>query len=428
MRYYGYNSFIGLEEISMKKRMNVFILLVLIILILAIFYNINKNINADSKISLAASKEYISLLSKFPKEKQGNSLEPALKPEGPSEQPMTYGLVLSSESLHYKAAPNKESSERIKNATRWIIDNSDLNKDGNPGWGLPQSWDAFADGTINSENHPYTITTAIVLQGLLDALSIEDFWTEVEEKEIKDLIADVILYWLKNVYIGDENIGYLGYSQEPTDMVYTPNVSGMFLSSMVRALTDCEDIFNYTEKQFVTQHAHAIANKLVKTAKLENGMPYWDCVYYPTKVGNGNTRPNDLVHHIYILWGIEEYRAHFDKINIPFNLNQSIASVDSFWRENKIYSYPQNVVLAGNQEHLKDRPANLWGVGMMLAFYAKYGEVEKANSTLKAIDKFYGPLPKLTMWPLDFSKNDNFYERYAAHVLFGLSYKEFYKN
>lgn len=410
----------------MKVGKKIFYFFVLMILIFAILYYIKKDTYTEIRASRAASNEYISLLSKFPREKQGYSLEPSLKPEGPSEQPMTYGLVLSAESLHYKTVPNKESSERVRNATKWLIANSDLNNDGNPGWGLPQSWDAFADGTINPENHPYTITTAIVLQGLLDALSIKDFWTDVEEKEIKHLIADVILYWLKNVYIGDEKIGYLGYSEEPTDMIYTPNVSGMFLSNMVRALTWHDDIFNYAERQFVLQRTHAIANKLVKTVKLEKGIPYWNHVDDPAAYDDKSAIPNDLVHHVYIIWGIEEYRSHYDTIYMPFNLNQSIASVDSFWRGNKIYSYPQNIVFIGNQEHFNDRPANLWGVGMMLAFYAKYGEVEKADSTLKAIDKIYGPIPKLTLWPSDFSKNDRFYERYAAHVLFGLSYKDFY--
>ena len=204
--------------------------------------------------------------------------------------------------------------------------------------------------------------------------------------------------------------------EEPPDMIYTPNVSGMFLSDIVRALTDHDDIFNYAERQFVLQRTHAIANKLVKTVKLENGRPYWNYADYPARYGN-SANPNDLVHHVYIIWGVEEYRSNYDTIHIPFNLSQSIASVDSFWRGKKIYNYPQNIVFVDNKEHLNNIPANLWGVGMMLAFYAKYEEAKKAHSTLKAIDKYYGPIPNLTMWPLDFSKNDKFYERYSSRTL-----------
>lgn len=354
-----------------------------------------------------------------------SGFEPTLRPPGPSEQPMTYGLVLSAEALHYKAIPNEESHERIKNAVKWIIDNSDLNNDGNPGWGLPQSYDAFADGTTNPENHPYTITTAIVLEGLLDALSIDTIWSEMEKQMIKDLISDVILYWINNVYVGDDETGYLGYSEEPTDMVYTPNVSGMFLSGMVRAVVEHGDIFDIEEKQFVLRRINSIMNKLINSVQLENGLPYWDYADYPEKYSGANP-PNDLVHHVYILWGIEQYRDCLTDIAIPFDRKHSIASVDSFWRGDKIYSYPKNVVFVGEKEHLNGRPSNLWGVGMMLAFYAKYGEKHKADATFEVIDRLYGPFPELKMWPMDFSKNETFYARYAAHVLFGLSYRDFY--
>lgn len=372
---------------------------------------------------ISADKEYIDLLNKFPIEKQGYSLERGMKEK--TEQPMTYALVLSSESLRYKAVKNEESEKRIRNAAKWIIENSDLNKDGNPGWGLPQPFDAFADGTTNPENHPYTITTAIVIESLLDALSIKDFWTEAEKKQIKDLISDVTLYWLKNIYVGGENMGCLGYSQEITDMYYyTPNVSGMFLSGLVRILTEHNEIFDETQKTFVTQRTHSIAKKLTSTVILNDGIPYWHYVVNPDKANS--PRPNDPVHHIYILWGIEEYRDHFNEIAIPFSRNDSIASVDSFLRGCKIYHFPQNQIYTGADEQFNERPANLWGVGMVLAFYAKYDGYKKTNNISKIIDNNYGPIPDLTMWSMDFSKDDEFYERYAAHVLFGLAHKDFY--
>ncbi|MPW26112.1 hypothetical protein GC105_09940 [Alkalibaculum sp. M08DMB] len=386
------------------------IVTVLIILILSITNN-RSIVDDDYKI----------LLSMFPVDEQGNGLE--LKASIPSQQPMTYGLVLASESLHYKYDKNKESEHRIKNAVNWITENSDANQDGNLGWGLPQSFDAFADGTINPENHSYTITTAIVLDGLMDSLSIDNFWTEAEEKEIKKIVSEVILYWLKEVYIGDDDIGYLGYSPEPTDMIYTPNVSSMFLSSLVRIITEHDGIFNESDKQFVLKRTHAIANKLVNTVHFKEGIPYWDYAEY---LDDREIKTNDLVHHIYILWGIEEYRNKFDEVKIPFSKEDSIASVDSFWKENRIFFYPQNQVYIGDLELFNERPSNLWGTGMMLAFYAKYDYKDKADKTFEVINNTYGKIPRLTVWPVDYSNNKAFYARYAAHVLFGLSYRDFY--
>ena len=65
------------------------------ILIFAILYHSDKVTYTDSRASCIASKEYISLLSKFPKEKQGYSLEPSSKPEGPSGQPNLWISIIS---------------------------------------------------------------------------------------------------------------------------------------------------------------------------------------------------------------------------------------------------------------------------------------------------------------------------------------------
>jgi len=111
---------------------------------------------------------------------------------------------------------------------------------------------------------------------------------------------------------------------------------------------------------------------------------------------------------------------------IPFTLEESINSVNAFWREGKVYDFPQHQKYTGEQERFNDRPTNLWGIGMMLAFYEKYGEQEMAERSLENIDKDYGPIPNLLLWPIDFSKDTNFYGRYAAHVLFGLSFSDFY--
>lgn len=384
--------------------------------------------NGETKIDNTLTEDlykYESLLSMFQYESQGSSLEPSLTLYGPYEQPMTYGLILSAESIHYRASRTNESKERIRNATKWLIDNSDLNGDGKPGWGLPQAWDAFSDGTTNPENHPYSITTSIVLEGLLDSLNIKNFWTEDEEKEIKELISEVVLYWLENVYIGDDLTGFIGYSIEPSDMHNCPNISGMFLSNLVRIVTEQSDIFNNAEKQFVMKKMHAIANQLVNEAIIEENSPYWDYVVYENP--KSLSKQNDLVHHIYVLWGIEEYRQHFDKIAIPFTLSDSIKSVNNFLRDDKIYGYPQHKTYTGSQESFNTRPSNLWGAGMMLAFYSKYDTEEMSIKTLNSIDKQYGNWPDLTIWPSDFSKDTNFYGRYTSHVLFGLSYKIFYK-
>lgn len=405
------------------KKITLFSISIFIILVLIFGLNKTSNVENHEYNNINSEQMYTSLLDMFPKDKQGNSFEPSLKPSGPFEQPMTYGLILSAESVRYRKNPNVESEERVKNAVRWLIENSDEDEDGIPGWGLPQEWDAFSDGTINPKNHPYSITTSIVMEGLIDSLLIDNFWRPSEEKEIKELIREVTLFWLNNVYVGDDKSEYIGYSPEGTDMKNCPNVSGMFLSNLVKMINH-GDIFDKCEEEFVVKRTHSIANMLINKANLEDGLPYWKYVEY----GNNEyiqTSPNDLVHHVYVLWGIEEYRMYFQNAKIPFSLEDSIESVNKFIKDRKIYSYPQNKIYIGEQEYFNTRPSNLWGAGMMLSFYSKYNE-NTSKDVLQIISDEYGDWPNLTMWPYYFSENNNFYGRYAAHVLFGLSYYNFY--
>src|ERR1700743_1034684 len=138
---------------------------------------------------------YTQLLAMYPEDDQGRGKEkvfPTIE-----EQPMTYGLVLSAESLPFHATKVEESRRRIRKAARWLLDNQDLDRDGKPGWGLPQAWDAFSDGTVDPTNQPFTITTAIVLNGLMDSLALNDFWSHAERKEIDSVMAQVAVRWCK---------------------------------------------------------------------------------------------------------------------------------------------------------------------------------------------------------------------------------------
>jgi hypothetical protein len=109
----------------------------------------------DPKERGAARTDYLQLLAQFPEANQGRGLDNFLHVT--DDQPMTYGLVLSAESFRYKKEPSKEGLRRIENAAHWLLQNSDLHHDGQPGWGLPQPWDAYADGSTNGPNQPYTI-------------------------------------------------------------------------------------------------------------------------------------------------------------------------------------------------------------------------------------------------------------------------------
>jgi hypothetical protein len=349
---------------------------------------------------------YESLIEKFPEGKLGEGLEPTFP--GLSYQPMTYGLLLSSVSSYYKKFPNKNSVSRIIELIDWLIDNSDLDEDGIPGWGLPHEWDAFQDGSINPANHPYTITTSIVMNGFLDALSSPDLVTRDKKIRIQEILTRVSLQWCHHVWTDNETGDFFWYSPNVADNYFTPNVSAMFLGTLSRLLNEQTKLFNATEYKFIQKRIDSASEAIISNVSLINGYPQWRYSIYndPSK----KTKLNDLVHHGYIIWGMETYRENGGRHELPWTIDQSVASIDSFIVKKSVQRY-QN----------KKGPARLWGVGMALAFFSEYADIQRVTNCIEIINEVYGPFPNLKLSPTKNSKNKLFYPRYAAHVLWGLA-------
>lgn len=289
------------------------------------------------------------------------------------------------------------------------------------GWGLPGAWDAFGDGTINPENSQFTITNALVMQGLLDAVKVPDLLSESQVVKIQNVIKEISLYYCKYVWTDTEYGGFFWYSPSKNDAHFVTNVSAMFMGMLCRSISEQKHLFTKEEKSIISQRidqaAQAITNKVIWQEEL----PYWNYIVQPNAYNQDE--PNDLVHHGYILWGMELYRSYKGQNSpiLTYTSNQAIKSINSFWRNGKLYDYPQNTNYCGNQSGYNNRPAILWGAGMMMAFTAKFGSSEDADRCLNYIKQIYGPWPNLRLWPKEFSSDFNFYPRYTSHVLWGLA-------
>ncbi len=384
-----------------------------------------------SKTGLDPCSAYESLLSKFPQDKQGYGKDQSYTKETNADfvghQPMTYGLVLSAESIHYKKFPNDESKNRSQKAVQWLIDNNDLDKDGLPGWGLPQPWDAFADGSTNPPNQPYTITTAFVLNGFLDALANKSLWTDSQYKQIETLMSKVILRWCRDIWSDGYTGGYFWYSPSINDSTFCNNSPSMFLGSMVRMLKEHPEAFSPQERSFVASRADNLAKAIISIVVLKDGLPQWNYAATPNR-SNYPERISDLLHLGYTLWGMEEYRDYNEAAKIPFSRKQSLDTFNSFWKGDYIYAFPQNIVYT-QEPRLKDLDSPLWGVGFYLAFCSRWGgEPYRAKSTeiLNFINTQYGPWPDFKRYPKkNPERKDTFYPRDAAHVLYGMAYYNF---
>ncbi len=195
------------------------------------------------------SSAYLALLTKFPEADQGLSREvnfPGLK-----EQPMTYALLLTAESLHYRSAPSDEGRRRVRNTTGWLISNSDLDSDGKPGWGLPDPWDAFGDGTTNPANQPYTITTGMVLLALMDSVSLPNFWNDSERDVIRTLMRQAALRQVQEVFTDTATGGYFWYSTNVNDAKFVTNVSAFMSGTLARLLREEPELFTISERLLI---------------------------------------------------------------------------------------------------------------------------------------------------------------------------------
>lgn len=359
---------------------------------------------------------YRALLDQFTIERPGYGRDSHFK--GNSDQSMTYGLVLWAEAIRFGDDPTDEGEARIRAAAKWLYENRDRDGDAHPGWGLPKAYDTWADGSINPAYTPYTITTAICLLGLIEATEQADFWSRKQRDRYEQLIKETTLHWSRSAWSEGYGGGYFWYSPNPNDRIFCVNPSSMMLAAVVKSLSLQSKLYSDTERAFLEARADETLNALVHTVQMRDGAPYWRYAPLPNKFNHD--RPNDALHQVYTLWGIELYRDHFDRVMIPWTRDQSIESVDRYTREGKPYLLPQDV-----PKHRKAaRLDRLWGRGMVLAFYARWADQARARNALTQLMTYYGDWPHLVEWPSD-PADAAFYPRQAAHVLLGVSIMAF---
>ena len=374
----------------------------------------------------AISAAYEGLLIRFPEDRPGFGLDSYQS--AVEHQPMTYGLYLSAEALRARSEQTRGAGpkftaarDHVRTAAIWLVDNQDLDGDGKPGWGLPESWDAWADGTVNPENQPYTITTAIVLTGLLDALQVKDAFTDKEHGEIAALTRTVVLRWCNEVWSNGYGGGYFWYSPSKADDIFGVNAPAMFLTPLVRLLKEHPELLSEEETALIRARTDALAKAVVSTAVLREGRPFWKYAPIPNRLKHD--KPNDLVHHAYVLFGVERYRDWSEgAVQIPWSRNAAAASLDHFLVETGETS--ENRILELADFDAPHGPgARLWGAGTMLGFYGLAGKDSKAERVFRSIDANYGPFPNLRWVPSDSTRpnKDASYLRHDAHVLYGLA-------
>jgi len=363
-------------------------------------------------------KYYIQLLDLFPLNTQGygpDSYDPTLR-----DFSATYALVLSSEARRWVARKDPESALRIRNAWQWLMDHSDLDDDGKPGWGLPFACPSLTPGIINPMDLPYTVTTAEVLEAMFDALELGDtLFDHSERVRTEVLIMDTWRRWSEELWRRHEEDGWFSYSPSFADDYFVLNVNGLMLSVAARALQYSWIGSNKIFNQKVLNKVSILTKTIFKTMHLREKRPYWQYISVPNRMNHDE--PNDAVHHVFILWGLERIRdLKISEWIFPYTRKQAINSLQSFFVNNIAYDYPQDFVYT--KLHYT-RPMGLWGLGGCLAFLGEFRSMDDslALDLWLRLKEAYGPWPKIRVFPISYSTNDNFYPRQAAFVLWGIA-------
>lgn len=373
-----------------------------------------------------ASLLYQKTLEAFDPERPGYSLD-ASATDQKLDHPMAYALFASAEAKRYQLTQDQKALDNSLNAIKWLIDNK-ISKDNGTsiGWGLPFAWDAFGDGSTNSEDTIYGITTALVIQSLLDVYEVS---LERKEKNISyidelDLIR--LSYLASNVFIAKsyekipnkEEIVFW-YSDQKEDNYHVLNVSAM-LAGQIQRLSQYVDIKQSEKLKVIADQA--ILYILHEAQKDEQGRVFW--LYGGDSWPEGRlNRPNDLVHEAYVIQGLLDYKRYKGTHAEKISLNALYESLERFLDDHQIYEFPKGWKNSSNKPIPPDT-TRLWAAG-----YSSYiaSELERLNNSpvdlsqkflCTAINQYYAD----GKWYYQPNKKDTaFYSRQVSHMLISLA-------
>ena len=324
--------------------------------------------------------------------------------------PKSYAMILSAESNRYRYEGIKHQSDMMQTSGKWLIKHSDEDGDGIVGWGLPFSWDAYGDGSINPKNTEYTITTGIVINALIDWMEMD---TDAPKPVIIGLAKRAFDPYINAKYYSPS--GLFAYSLEVPDSSYDCfNPSAYIAGQMQRFSTYVKDLQLRNQLQTAADQAML---SLLKYHRIDpNGGWYWSYSLQEFNI------PNDIAHAGYIIEGIRNYIQYGGAYSNRFDWNAVFLHLESFSGENyeEWYAWPN---FSGIDSGVMPR---LYGIGMTLYLIAKIDSVSKrAVKLVEIIEKYRLSNGHYAKTPKSKNKDEFKYiviQEYEAYLLHGLSY------
>jgi hypothetical protein len=283
------------------------------------------------------------------------------------------------------------------------------------GWGVHKAVDAFGDGSITAAGTPYAITSAVAIHSILDYIEVRS----LESSGVAGVVVrNVIEAWLKSGFRekADNAGGFFAYSMASQDAKFTVNCSMLLASAIARSL----NFLNVARPPDQQRWKHAVQASvklaLTQRAPRPDDSPDW---YYhdidvPPVVWNYR---QDLVHHVYTLEAFEILRDL--GYEVPWSRAAGFLSLDRYWRNGRLMSYPSDSGIPPENAELLLQPARLWAAGLTLKFAARYGSRDIWNRYRDALAD-YAP-PHHGAWPKGHVRQEPAGALDLAHAVAGLA-------
>lgn len=276
--------------------------------------------------------------------------------------PKSYAMLLMAEleRSRHGIEPGLPSLTHV--AGRWLLDNSNLDKSGVTGWGVPVAWDAYGDDSINAASTVYAISTAIVVDALLD-------WMETDPSSPGEEILTVVGAALAG--FADPEIrtpvGLVPYSLVATDRQYDTFNSAAYLAGQMQRFAKYAGANAYLLERAADDTINALVGYHMVS---DEGSWYW-------RYSVQEDVSNDLAHATYIVEGLLDYVNEGGALSYRVDLDAAMSHLGEFVDGERVRAWPRL------QQNI-DGAARLYDLGMAMAVVCKQPQLTGMADRLKA--------------------------------------------
>ncbi len=318
--------------------------------------------------------------------------------------PKGYAMILKAELLAgFRAGQSGQLSPEGRAAAKFLMAHADERNDGFPGWGVPIAWDPYGDGTINPAHTKYTISTAIVVDSLLD-------WIEADAQAPRNDVLRLARASLLP-YLNEDNLspsGLLPYSLEPVDRPYDTFNPAAYLAGVLQRFSKLE------QDPVIAARMRRIADKTVAAhvthrQTTRDGAWYW---HYSIS----EQVPNDLAHAAYIIYGLQLYAANGGALSDKLDQSAIVRHLADFVNDasGRIVAWPYFRTDT-------NMPARSYDMGMGLYLSCRENNKVVTRAIMNNLPAYITPSGGVTKYPSGLGLSTISVREYDAYIILGVS-------